>query len=335
MAQREDVTDGLCNPQIAITPGQLLGLVCRKGGAECPLIDAESAQEILARLAEDPTVTIQLVSHCDELRHYTQETDDQRRAESPQDVLDRKRDLDVLQRLGLCPGDTRRSRYIFELLFDRVETPHGICAHDTEGWEGCALATSGAFESVRSQGWDAVVYCRSDEEREEFRERNVREIMEGDRIYVRPHHLMCMSCWYAGGEASGLRPNDTLAEILQRMRQDPEVEIVLVEGPCSACDCCDGFHPDTGRCVHAGGLIRDYKKDLDCFQKLGMMPGDSLPAREMMELLFERIPSTREICAYGDGVVMSTEWRICGGPEGNAGYAKTVETGVFGEGYEP
>jgi len=95
------------------------------------------------------------------------------------------------------------------------------------------------------------------------------------------------------------------------------------------CDCCDGFNPETGRCVHSGGLIRDYKKDLDVFQKLGLMPGATLPARELFDLLFERIESTTEICGYGDDLVISQEWTICGGPGGNSGYVATRKTGVF------
>ncbi|MGI5820380.1 MAG: hypothetical protein ACOX9R_20010 [Armatimonadota bacterium] len=323
MQQRTD--DPLCEPEITIEARQLLGLVCRRGGAECPLIDADRAEALLARLARDPAVAIRLTSDAECLPHYT-------RAEGradPEDALNRMRDLKVLQRLGLCPGDTRRSRYLVELLFERIETPRGICAFDTEGWEGCELAASGAYESVREAGWREVVYCRSDEERATFREPNERAIAEGEGLFIRPHHLMCMSCWYNGGAGSGKRPNDTLAEVLERIQREPDVPITLVEGPCEACDCCDGFHPDSGRCVHAGGLIRDYLKDLDVLQRIGMMPGQTRPAREILGRIYERIASTTEICGFSDGVVTSNEWRVCGGPEGNAGYERTRESGVF------
>ncbi|MBI3923086.1 MAG: hypothetical protein HY318_16820 [Armatimonadetes bacterium] len=50
---------------------------------------------------------------------------------------------------------------------------------------------------------------------------------------------------------------------------------------------------------------------------------------ELLELLFERFPSTRDICGYGDGVVRSHEWAVCSDPEGTAGYALTRETGIF------
>ncbi len=321
--------DGLCNPEITILARQLVGLVCRKGGLDCPLISADEAEPILERLCSDPTVTIRLCSDADCIPHYTCLSDADWAAQDPEDVLNRKRDLDVLQKLGLCPGDTRRARWLIELLFERIHTPWNLCAYDTPGWEGCALAKSGAYEKVRAGGSPEMVYFRSDQERAEFRAGNALAIAQGDRIYMRPHHIMCMACWYRGGEAEGLRPNDTLAEILQRIQADPEVPITLVEGQCEACDCCDGFHPQTGRCVHGGGLIRDLKKDLDCFQVLGLMPGATLPAREILQLIFDRIGSTTEICGYGTGEATSTEWSVCSGPGGNQGYAKTRRTGVF------
>ena len=95
------------------------------------------------------------------------------------------------------------------------------------------------------------------------------------------------------------------------------------------CDPCDGYDPKTGRCVHAGGLIRDYKKDLDVFQKLGLMPGANMKAKNLMALLFERMISTKDICGYGDGIVTAHEWSICGTPEGNEAYSHTREKGIF------
>lgn len=321
--------DGLCNAVVSIRPCQLLGTVCILGGAKCPLIEPGTAAEVINRIKKDPATTIRLESNVDEIPHFTALGPVDHAAPDTEDVLNRKRDLDVFQRLGLVPGDTRRARYLYELLFSRIETPDNICAYNTTGWEGCALARSGAYERVHTQGWKAVVYNRSDKEREEFRQRNVKLITNSDGLFVRPHHLMCMSCWYVSGKEQTPRPNDSIFEIWQRIRKEPDIKITLVEGTCMACDCCDGFHPPTGRCVHGCGLIRDYKKDLDCFQKLGLMPGSSLKARELFNLLFERIPSTRDICAYGDGIFRADEWLICSSPDGNPGYAKTRETGIF------
>jgi hypothetical protein len=323
--------DGLCNPVVTIRPYQLLSTVCVLGGAKCPLMEAGKAAGVLDKVKTDPTTTIRLESNVDEIPRYTSMGPADHASPDTQDVLNRKRDLDVLQRLGLVPGDTRRARYLYELLFSRIETPDNICAYKTKGWEGCSLAHSGAYESVHAKGWMAVVYNRSEQERGEYRQRNADRIKSNKGLFVRPHHLMCLSCWYGDGKDLTPRSNDTIYEILQRVRSEPDVPITLVEGTCMACDCCDGFNPATGRCVHSCGLIRDYKKDLDCFQKLGLMPGTTMKARELFTLLFERIPSTRDICAYGDGVVRSNEWLICSSPDGNPGYAKARQAGVFSD----
>ncbi len=330
MATDDRTTDGLCTSTISIPARELLSTVCVLGGAECPLMDKGEARAMLDQVKKDPTVTIRLISDADQIPHYTRLRPEDYSAADRDDTLNRKRDLDVLQRLGLVPGSTRRARYLYTLLLERIETPDGICAHDTPGWEGCALARSGAYEKIRAKGWSGVVYQRPEKEIREYRERSARQIEEDDVLCIRPHHLMCLACWYAGGEGKGPRPNDTLYEILLRVQREPDVPIRLVEGCCVACDCCEGYHPETGRCVHSGGLIRDYKKDLDVLQKLGLMPGDTMNARELFDLLFERIPSTRDICGYGDGVVTSEEWRICGDPNGQPGYEATRKAGLWG-----
>ena len=329
MSYQRMLNDGLCKAAVTMQARQLLGTVCVAGGADCPLIDSGEARHILDQVNRDPSIAIRLVSDADEIPHYESLTADDYANLDKVAVFNRKRDLDVLQRLGLAPGDTRRSRYLYTLLFSRIETPDGICAYDTPGWEGCPMARSGAYESVRAKGWQAMVYDRSAEDKPEARKRSVERIRKDDRLFIRPHHLMCLSCWYGASDGKTARTNDTLDEIYQRIRRDPEVEITLVEGNCEACHCCDGFHPESTRCVHAGGLIRDYKKDLDCFQKLGIMPGATMRARDLFELLYERIPSTTDVCGYGDGVVRSEEWRVCGGPDGNSGYLRARETLKF------
>lgn len=325
--------DGLCRAPLCIRAHQLLSAVCVRAGVACTLMPAGTAQSFLQRIARDPTTAIRLMSDADEIPHHTvlwagASSSPAPGAPVPIEVFNRKRDLDVLQRLALMPGDTRRARWLYELLFERIATPYRICAYDTPGWEGCPHAKSGAYERVRAQGWPAMVHSRTQDEMQEYRRRAAERIAQADRIFMRPHHVMCMACWYAGGEGQGPRPNDLIAEILERIRREPTVPLTLVEGTCDVCYCCDGFDPATTRCVHPGGLIRDYKKDLDVFQKLGLAPGVTLPAHEFIKLLFDRIPSTRDVCGYGDGIVRSEEWRICGDPNGNPGYAKSRQTGM-------
>lgn len=330
MSNNKMRTDGLCNAAITMRAHHLLSTVCTLGGAECPLLEQEEAREILNKVKRDPTISIKLLSNADEIPHYTTLSPEDCSRMDRAEVFNRKRDLDVLQRLGLVPGSVRRVRYLYTLLFERIETPDGICAYDTPGWEGCALARSGAYESVRAKGWKAVSYGRSEKEIAEWQKRTAERLANDERLQIRAHHLMCLCCWYAGGTVQKPEAADTLYRFFQRIRKEPEVPITVVEGPCMLCGPCEGFHPETGRCVRASGLIRDYHKDLDVLQKLGLMPGATMKARELFNLLIESISSTRDVCGYGDGVVRSEEWRICGeGPDGNPGYKLTRQTGIF------
>jgi hypothetical protein len=281
---------------------------------------------VLDLVKRNPAASLRLVSDADRIPHYTALDGGDYARMDREGMWNRKRDLQVLQRLGLSPGDTRRARYLYELLLGRIETPFGICGHDTPGWEGCPLARSGAYESVRASGWKAVVYERPAEDMAEARRLSAERVRNDPVLRIRPHHLMCMSCWAGATGGEGNRGNDTLDELYRRILRDPDLEIVLVEGNCEACHCCDGFHPETTRCVHAGGLIKDYLKDLEVFQKIGMVPGDRINARVLLRLIFERVTSTTEVCGYGDGQTTSHEWGVCSGPSGNAGYAKLRET---------
>ena len=71
--------------------------------------------------------------------------------------------------------------------------------------------------------------------------------------------------------------------------------------------------------------LRDELKDLDVLQRLGLEYGATLPASELIALLYERIPSTRLVCAHQDGVYRGREWRICGGPDGDPRYVRARE----------
>ena len=313
------LSDGICNAVITIKARQLLGLVCIAGGAECPLIKKEKAFDILAKMKSNPTLTIRLESDVDRIPHFTQLSDSELQTIDKNDVFNRKRDLDVLQKLGLIPGAIRRARFLIERLFATIETPCEICSYKTSQWKGCNQAESGYYEEICAKGWSEIVYSRPELEKTQARVESVTRIENDKGIFMRPHHLMCLCC-FAGLETTNSIRNDTLAEIYARIKKDPQLKITLIEGACEACFCCDGFHPSTGRCVHSCGLIRDYKKDLDLFQKLGLMPGVTLTAKELYALIFEKVSPTKEICGYGDGVVRSPEWTICGDPEGSSGY---------------
>jgi len=321
--------DGISESDIEIRPHHLLSTVCALGGVRCPLVDQNRIDYILNLVKNDATLRIRLVSDADEIRYFRDLGSAYYNQMNEQDVFNRKRDLDVLQKLGLVPGDTRRARYLYTLLFERIKTLQDICAYDTQGWEGCPNARSGAYEGIQAKSFAEIVKMRSDEEMNSCKDRTAKETYESERLYIRPHHLMCMACYYSGGDGNVPRQADNLYEAIHRIQDNPDIDVVLVEGCCMLCEPCDGYDPVTHRCVHDGGLIRDYKKDLDVLQKLGLMPGTVIKARDVYKMLFEGIPSTKDVCGYGDGIETSREWRICGSKEGNEGYRKTVEKGII------
>jgi hypothetical protein len=72
----------------------------------------------------------------------------------------------------------------------------------------------------------------------------------------------------------------------------------------------------------SGGLSNE-KRDLDTLQKLGLQFGVSLKARELFRLIFERIPTTQDICKREGNCCPSVWWDGCGESnvkEGNANY---------------
>ncbi len=315
-----DVHGGLSQADLEMRPFELLSVVCTLGGVQCPLISSERAQSLVAQVRA-PGCRIRFVTDADEVPFYPCRD---WAATTPQAVFNRKRDLDVLRELGMAPGATTRARCVYERLFAQVSTLVGLCAYDTTGWEGCGHARGSAYAGVRERGAGAVVEIPGPEEIARRKELAVAAIRTAERLVLQPHIFMCICCDWAGGEGGRPRGSDDIYEVRRRMEDNPDIEITLTEADlCMVCGSCDGLDTASGHCVHGGGLVRNFHKNLTVFQKLGLMPGDTLPARKFADLLFERIHSTREVCGYGDGIVTSPQWSICGGPEGNPGYEKT------------
>lgn len=76
------------------------------------------------------------------------------------------------------------------------------------------------------------------------------------------------------------------------------------------CPPCHGYEPERGLC-YAGCHLRDRKKDLEVFQRLGLVPGDVLPAEKLISLIYDKLPTVKGICEYGAST--SPEWDACSG----------------------
>jgi hypothetical protein len=310
---------------LEVRPYQLMCTVCRIGEGRTEDLGDARLTGILATVREDPKIPIRLRSNTESVYCYQNPGPAE---DSPEgELFNAKRDLDILQKLGLVPGDARPAIDMFERLLANVATANGVCGYETvtaDSWQGCPRAASGNYEKGHKLGINAIIPPRDAREKAEFKRTSVSAIYQAKTLRIRPHHLMCMSCFY-GARMEKLAPikEDNLFEAIDAIHKHPNIPVTLVAGCCMICPPCSHYDPKTNFCLGGRSMaLRDQKKDLDVLQKLGLKYGDTLPARRLYELLYERIPSTRDICGYGDGQERAPEWSICGDPEGKETYRK-------------
>jgi hypothetical protein len=333
-----DVAVGASQPKaqpLEVRPRQLMCIVCRIGAGRTEDLGDAGLTEILAAVREDPKIPIRLCANTDSVYRYVNPGTAENTPEG--ELFNEKRDLDILQKLGLVPGDTRPAVDMFERLLANIPAAKGVCGYETvtsDAWRGCPRAAGGDYEKGLTMGIGAVIPPRDAEEKAKVKKTSVAAVYEADTLRIRPHHLMCMSCFY-GARMEKLAPiqEDNLFEAIDAIHKNPKIPVTLVRGTCMICPPCSRYEAETTLCLGGKSMaLRDQKKDLDVLQKLGLQYGDTLPAREMYELLYERVPSTRDVCGYGDGEERSFEWRICGDPEGQESYrkARAAKLGIEG-----
>ena len=320
---------------IDVRPYQLMCIVCRLGADETgQYAHGERLDEILTAVRGDPNLPITLRANVDTVYSFQNPG---REHDTPEgELFNDKRDLDIIQRLGFAPGDTRPALEMFNRLFKEIPDCDGICGYDrvtSDTWKGCPLAASGNYERGHAEGVSAVIPSRDAEEKACAKTDSCAQMYEGDELEIRPHHLMCMTCFHGGREELAPIQEDNLFEAIDIIRKNPETPVKLVPGPCMICTPCSKYQPSTNWCIGGiGSGLRDQKKDLDVLQLLGLEYGDILPGREIYQRLFDEISSTRQICGYNDGTVRALEWTVCGGPDGSPSYAKGRAVGLGIEG---
>ena len=242
-----------------------------------------------------------------------------------------RRDLKILQLLGLAPGAVRPAIDLFEHVLEAIPSAQGIFwfAESTgEAWRGTPRAAC-HYEEGRALGIAAIIPGRSQEEMEQAKAASTRRLSEADTLDIRPHHLMCMTCFHGGKETLAPIAADNLFEAIDRVQKNPDIPVRLVCGPCMICPPCPHLRPEEDHCIGGHGMaLRDELKDLEVLQRLGMQYDDTMPARKLLGLLYERVPSAKDVCGYGDGVVRSREWSICGGEAVNERYEKGRAAGL-------
>jgi hypothetical protein len=146
-------------------------------------------------------------------------------------------------------------------------------------------------------------------------------------VTIRPHILLCAVCQYGGGTRPPFKP-DNLPELLEMiLTTRPDIPIKMAEAAdWMMCAPCPNRAPKLNACVNVlgSGGLSNQKRDLDTLQKLGLRYGSVMKARDLYRLIFERIPTTQDICKR-DNPCPSVWWDGCGEKnqaEGNENYEK-------------
>jgi hypothetical protein len=317
---------------LQVRPYQLIRILAGIGAGRSHDLGNARLNAILNAVREDPSRPVTLRCNVDTMFRYQNIG---RKDDTPGGkAFNDRRDLHVLQRLGLCPGDTRPAVTLFERVIAQVDA-RSVADMECEDvppsarWpRGQAISTD--YEKGCKLGLAAVLAWRSDEDMAWVKAASAQQILDAHALSLRPHHLLCMSCFYgsARNRNQPLVPidADNLFETIDAIRRNPEIPITLISGPCMICPPCPLLHPATNRCIGGAAMaLRDQKKDLDVLQRLDLEYGDTLPARQLFYRLYAQIASTTDICGHHTGQVTAPEWRVCGGLTGDPGYVRARE----------
>jgi hypothetical protein len=321
-------------PVLDVRPYQLMCIVCRIGEGRGEDLGDARLSEILKAVRQDRKRPLSLRCNVDTVYRYQNpgQADDTPEGE----LFNAKRDLDIVQKLGLVPGDTRPAVDMLDRLLTNVPTARGICGYDavtSETWRGCARAASGFYEKGRTLGIKVLLAPRDPQEKVRSKKASATAIYQAKTLRIRPHHLMCMSCFHGGAKKLSPIEEDNLFEAIDVIQKAPDIPVTLIAGCCMICPPCSSYDPQSDLCLGGRSMaLRDQKKDLDVLQKLGLKYGDTMPARQLYQLLYARIPSTRDICGYGDGQARSPEWSVCGSVQRDDAYqrARAAQLGIQG-----
>jgi len=316
---------------LKVRPYQLLCVVCSIGEGDSSRRGGE-VEKIKEVARKKPDTPLTLTCNAGDVYVYQDPGTSEDTPEGSD--YNRKRDLDILQRLDWPPGITLPARIIFKHLLNRITTVSGICGYDaatSEGWKGCPKAKSGSYEKGREKGINAIAPPRNEEELAREKEASLKALYEAREVKIRPHILLCAVCQYGGGVRPPFKP-DNLPEFLQMvLKKDCDLIVKLVRGAdWMMCAPCPSRVSDLNACVcgpiGSGGLYGEVK-DLNVLQRLGLTYGSAMKARELFKLIFERIPTVTGVCALNnyDNPPNSFWWDPCGSKKPPTNYEKGRE----------
>ena len=317
-----------------VRPYQLLCLICRRGrrNRAQPYHHESRLNEIETAVAANPILPLTLRCNTDSILRYQNPG---REYDTPEGAMyNDLRDLTVLQRLGAVPGTTLPAVDLFRQIPDAVPGTRNVCGYaeaEAPGWPGCRFADSGNYERGLAAGVAAIIPGAMPAEQPRVKQESARACRRAARLRIRPHHLLCLTCFHDGRSESELVPvqEENLCECIRAMQADPEIPVELIAGPCMVCPPCSAFHTASNQCIGVNTMgLRDEKKDLDTLRRLGLRYGDVLPARELLRRLYVRITTPTPVCGYGDGAARSRAWSLCGGTTDASAFRRARQAGL-------
>ena len=123
---------------VDVRPYQLMCIVCRLGDGHPPGdLGMPNLTNLLRKVRRNPILPLRLRCNVDSIYAYQNPG---RAEDTPEgELFNDKRDLDIVQKLGLVPGDTRPAIDLFDRLLEKVPTAKGVCGYATvtsETWHG-------------------------------------------------------------------------------------------------------------------------------------------------------------------------------------------------------
>lgn len=332
---------------ITLRPYQLLCAICMVGEEK---MDGENSK--ITSIRKNPDIPVTLQCNAGDTFAYQDPG-------SADDIhggaeFNRKRDLEILQRIDLPPGITLPARIILHRIWDRIESVSGICDSEevrSDAYKGCPKAGSGCYEKGRETclqyavpgcgsqlGFSeadlpdakyAILVPRTKEERAEAKRRSLGMMHSAEAIAVRPHILMCAICQYGGGIRPPLE-TDNLPEMIQLILKNRNAKIKIAESAdwmmCAPCPSMSKYN--TCLNVKGHGGLANQLRDVRLLQKLGIRYGDVINAQELYQKILEQIPDSSVICgSISRGVQEPSVWDDeCGHlTEGSPDYIKGRE----------
>jgi len=311
---------------IDIMPVQLMLIVSKIGaGFKDDHVDSNLA-DLLNKLRSNKSLPVTL--RCSVTSNY--EYQNPKNTESS--IFYVRCNLKILQKMGMVPGSTRPAVEIFARLLETIENAKGILYFEeitSEIWKG--LEKEGLnYDKGRAMGLEAIFPHWGKNKVSQIKADSVNSMYQSKKLKIRPHHLMCMTCFYGGHEFQPII-EDNLFEAINIIHSNPDVLIELVCGPCMICPPCKFYCESSNQCVSSNGMaLRDELKDLDVLQILGLNYGDILTAKELFAKLYMKIVSTDQICGFGNNKNRIPEWGICNeaGKDENSAYTKARAEGL-------